>query len=35
MVKGFGRECATQMGLIGRTVDVEHAGPTCSMSSTT
>ena len=27
MVKGFGRECATQMGLIGRTADVEHEGP--------
>jgi len=27
MVKGFGRECATQMGLFGRTVDVEHDGP--------
>ena len=27
MVKGFGRDCATQLGLIGRTVDVGHDGP--------
>jgi hypothetical protein len=27
MVKGFGRECATQLGLVGRTADVEHDGP--------
>ena len=27
MVKGFGRECATQLGLIGRSVDVGHDGP--------
>ena len=27
MVKGFGRECATQLGLVGRSVDVGHDGP--------
>jgi hypothetical protein len=27
MVKGFGRDCAAQLGLIGRTVDVGHDGP--------
>jgi hypothetical protein len=27
MVKGFGRDCATQLGLIGGTVDTGHAGP--------
>ncbi|MEU4237498.1 hypothetical protein [Actinoplanes sp. NPDC026619] len=27
MVKGFGRECATQLGLVGGTVDVGHEGP--------
>jgi hypothetical protein len=27
MVKGYGRECATQLGLIGRSVDVGHEGP--------
>jgi len=27
MVKGFGRECATQLGLVGRTVDVGHEDP--------
>ncbi|GAA0579124.1 hypothetical protein GCM10010172_75020 [Paractinoplanes ferrugineus] len=27
MVKGFGRECAAQLGLIGGSVDVGHAGP--------
>lgn len=27
MVKGFGRDCATQLGLVGRTVDTGHSGP--------
>ena len=27
MVKGFGRDCAAQLGLIGGTTDVGHAGP--------
>jgi hypothetical protein len=27
MVKGFGRDCATQLGLVGRTADVGHDGP--------
>ncbi|WP_236030041.1 hypothetical protein [Paractinoplanes lichenicola] len=27
MVKGFGRDCATQLGLTGRAVDVGHVGP--------
>ena len=27
MVKGFGRECAAQLGLVGRSVDVGHEGP--------
>ena len=27
MVKGFGRDCAAQLGLIGRSVDVGHEGP--------
>ncbi|MGX6607428.1 hypothetical protein ACWKSP_35680 [Micromonosporaceae bacterium Da 78-11] len=27
MVKGFGRDCAAQLGLIGRSVDTGHAGP--------
>ncbi|WP_433385455.1 hypothetical protein ACQPZX_27725 [Actinoplanes sp. CA-142083] len=27
MVKGFGRECAVQLGLVGRTADVGHEGP--------
>jgi hypothetical protein len=27
MVKGFGRDCAAQLGLTGRTVDTGHAGP--------
>ncbi|WP_433292968.1 hypothetical protein ACQP2F_29430 [Actinoplanes sp. CA-030573] len=27
MVKGFGRECATQLGLVGRTSDTGHEGP--------
>ncbi|MFI5895164.1 hypothetical protein ACIA5D_34200 [Actinoplanes sp. NPDC051513] len=27
MVKGFGRECAVQLGLVGRSVDVGHEGP--------
>jgi hypothetical protein len=27
MVKGFGRDCAAQLGLVGRTVDVGHDGP--------
>ncbi|MCO8271108.1 hypothetical protein M1L60_10935 [Actinoplanes sp. TRM 88003] len=27
MVKGFGRDCAAQLGLIGRSVDTGHEGP--------
>jgi hypothetical protein len=27
MVKGFGPECAVQLGLVGRSVDTGHAGP--------
>ncbi|MFF5077108.1 hypothetical protein ACFY36_08655 [Actinoplanes sp. NPDC000266] len=27
MVKGFGRDCATQLGLTGRSVDTGHEGP--------
>jgi hypothetical protein len=27
MVKGFGREGAVQLGLVGRSVDVGHEGP--------
>lgn len=27
MVKGFGRDCAAQLGLTGRAVDVGHEGP--------
>jgi hypothetical protein len=27
MVKGYGRDCATQLGLVGRSVDTGHAGP--------
>ncbi|OJF11658.1 hypothetical protein [Couchioplanes caeruleus] len=27
MVKGFGRDCAAQLGLVGRTVDTGHSGP--------
>jgi hypothetical protein len=27
MVKGFGRDCAAQLGLIGRSVDTGHDGP--------
>jgi hypothetical protein len=27
MVKGYGRDCATQLGLVGRSVDVGHRGP--------
>ncbi|GGL04632.1 hypothetical protein [Mangrovihabitans endophyticus] len=27
MVKGYGRDCAAQLGLIGHTVDTGHAGP--------
>ncbi|MBM2620919.1 hypothetical protein JIG36_36010 [Actinoplanes sp. LDG1-06] len=27
MVKGFGRDCATQLGLVGRSIDVGHEGP--------
>ena len=27
MVKGYGRDCAAQLGLIGRTVDTGHTGP--------
>lgn len=27
MVKGFGRDCATFLGLIGDTVDTGHDGP--------
>lgn len=27
MVKGFGRDCATQLGLVGKSVDTGHTGP--------
>jgi hypothetical protein len=27
MVKGFGRDCAAYLGLIGRSVDTGHSGP--------
>ena len=27
MVKGFGRDCAAQLGLIGGSVDTGHEGP--------
>ncbi len=27
MVKGFGRDCAAQLGLTGRSVDTGHEGP--------
>ena len=27
MVKGFGRDCATQLGLTARSIDVGHEGP--------
>ena len=27
MVKGFGRDCAAQLGLTGRSIDVGHQGP--------
>lgn len=27
MVKGFGRDCAAQLGLTGRAADVGHEGP--------
>jgi hypothetical protein len=27
MVKGFGRDCAALLGLIGRSVDTGHVGP--------
>jgi hypothetical protein len=27
MIKGFGPECAVQLGLVGRSVDTGHAGP--------
>ncbi|GAA2521386.1 hypothetical protein [Winogradskya humida] len=27
MVKGFGRDCAVQLGLVGRSVDIGHVGP--------
>ena len=28
MVKGYGRDCAALLGLIGKSVDTGHAGPT-------
>jgi hypothetical protein len=27
MVKGFGRECATRLGLVGKATDTGHEGP--------
>lgn len=27
MVKGYGRDCATQLGLVGRSIDTGHRGP--------
>jgi hypothetical protein len=27
MIKGFGPECAVQLGLVGRTTDTGHDGP--------
>ena len=27
MVKGYGRDCAAQLGLIGRATDTGHSGP--------
>jgi hypothetical protein len=27
MIKGYGRDCAAQLGLTGRTLDTGHAGP--------
>ncbi|MEV4703365.1 hypothetical protein [Actinoplanes sp. NPDC049316] len=27
MVKGYGRDCAAQLGLTGRSVDTGHTGP--------
>ncbi len=27
MIQGYGRNCAALLGLVGGTVDVEHAGP--------
>ncbi len=27
MIKGFGPDCAAQLGLTGRTVDTGHSGP--------
>lgn len=27
MIKGYGRGCAAQLGLVGRSVDTGHAGP--------
>jgi hypothetical protein len=27
MVKGYGRDCAAHLGLIGRTIDTGHVGP--------
>jgi hypothetical protein len=27
MIKGFGRDCATRLGLVGETVDVGQEGP--------
>lgn len=27
MVKGYGRDCATLLGLVGRSVDTGHSGP--------
>ncbi|MFI5494151.1 hypothetical protein [Actinoplanes sp. NPDC051859] len=27
MVKGYGRDCATQLGLVGKSMDVGHTGP--------
>ena len=27
MLEGYGRDCAAQLGLIGRTVDTGHTGP--------
>jgi hypothetical protein len=27
MVQGYGRDCAAQLGLLGRSIDTGHAGP--------
>jgi len=27
MIKGYGRDCAAQLGLVGKTVDTGHTGP--------